>query len=162
MIENLQHIVTAFRLDNTVKQVLYDNLPDLAAAPTRLAAFRPALEDSHLRALLESITGAGIHHITHTNEELVVLWNNRVSQTSKVSGEQTSNENHEQNFGSLNVSYQLSTENTRVWQAHDRFQIERGAAPPFKCVNPARALKDVKWRVTLNYGDILSVSHQND
>ena len=53
-IENLQRLVTAFRLDNTVKQVLYDNLSDLTADPRKLAAFHPSLQPAHLRALLET------------------------------------------------------------------------------------------------------------
>jgi alpha-glucosidase (family GH31 glycosyl hydrolase) len=149
-ISELQRIVAAFQLDNTVKQVLYDNLPEIATDPARLIAFRPVLQDSHLRALLETLTNAGIHHITHTNDEILVLWNNR-TKTSEVS----------EDVGNLKVGYQLSTEHTSVWQARDRFKAERGTVPPFKSFTPAREMKDMNWEITLKYGDVLAVSHRN-
>ena len=43
-------MVSAFHLENFSKLVLYENLPDLLANPAGLAAFRPVLEDAHLRA----------------------------------------------------------------------------------------------------------------
>ncbi|NUM45314.1 MAG: DUF5110 domain-containing protein [Anaerolineales bacterium] len=134
-LNELQRMVTAFRLENTAKQVLYNALPDLLADPARLAAFRPTLADAHLRALLETITGAGVHRVAHTNEEMVILWN---------TGTQ----------GALPLTYHLSTENTRAWQALNRFEVETGPVPAFKGFLPARDWARKVWEVGVRYGEV--------
>ncbi|GAB4580356.1 MAG: glycoside hydrolase family 31 protein [Anaerolineales bacterium] len=137
-LQALQALVAAFRLSPTVKEVLYHALPTLMADPARLAAFRPSLHPSQLRALLERLTRAGLHRVTHANEEVMVLWN------------------HSPHVG-MAPTYHLAVEHYRRWTSPNRFQLAGGPVPAFRGLFPARELKETHWEVGLRYGEVLEV-----
>ena len=134
--EKLEMMVQAFRMDNTSKQVLIDSIPGILTDPELLAAFRPALSEGQMRALLEVLIKAGIEHITHTQEEVFFLWNNTEDRR---------------------ITSQVSTERYRSWLAKDRFQLEAGIVPKFLDYRVRQDLTDTNWTAMLHYGTSLSV-----
>ncbi|MCB9134696.1 MAG: DUF5110 domain-containing protein [Anaerolineales bacterium] len=135
----LQKIVTAFRLENWAKGALFYNLADLAAHPEKIAAYRAVLEKSQLLALLETLTGAGLHRITHTNEELVILWNNKTGPDT------------------VPLTYHFSAEQMRVWAAEEHFRVDRGEVPAFQGFTVARDWAEMIWEIGVAYGDVVEV-----
>lgn len=130
-------LLRSFRLSNYTKEAMLAHVQSITADPSALAVFKPALEKAHLRALLETITGAGIDHITNAGEELVILWNNR-----------------EESF----VAYQLSQQNWIVPHPGLRFQLEKDFLPKFKAFRPGRDFPADQTHLQINYGDLLSLS----
>ncbi len=78
VLSTCQKLVTAFRMDSWKKQSLFHQLSTLVENPAALAHYALALSESQMRALLETITGAGYHQTPTrlTNEEEILFWNN--------------------------------------------------------------------------------------
>ena len=74
--ENFLSLLRAFRLASYAKQALDTNAQEIIADPTKLAAYKPVLTESQMRALLELLTGAGVDHLTNAGPERLILWNN--------------------------------------------------------------------------------------
>lgn len=116
-LDALYKLVSRFRMNTDGKKLLADQLSEILNDPGNLARFLLVLAPSHLRALLETLTGCGIERSTCTGEEIWVLWNNR-------------DDKH--------FRYLISSEQPHVWLARDRFFLEKGVAPSFKVVRTAK------------------------
>ncbi len=112
----LGKLVKAFRLGSYAKWALAARFGDMLTDPGVLATYLAVLSKAQLRALLETLTSAGVEHITTAGEELIVLWNN-----------------HQNN----DVRYERSTEQTRVYDMAQRFHLEKSPLPRFKAIRPA-------------------------
>jgi len=132
-----QKMARAFRMNNSGKQVLYLNLPEILEDPERLAAFRPALTTAQMRALLEVITGAGLHHFAHTGVETLVLWNNAQNPDAR---------------------YQFAVEHFKRWLHKKRFSLEEGVVPEFKAFLPGQLMEDDRWSLDFQYGRLLTLT----
>jgi hypothetical protein len=65
-----------FRLENWTKAEMKVGLPEIVQSPGLLARYLPVLSESQQRALLETITGAGVHQTDSTGSPLILVWNN--------------------------------------------------------------------------------------
>ena len=68
-----------FRMESWSKQGLLQILPDVLHNPALLGKFAPVMTESQLRALMETITGAGMDYTDAHGEPLIVLWNNHTN-----------------------------------------------------------------------------------
>lgn len=75
-IEACLKLIRNFRLETNAKSSLAADLPRLIDQPQGLGRFASILAPVQMRALLETITGAGIDTTDSTGEQLVVMWNN--------------------------------------------------------------------------------------
>lgn len=77
ILDTCQKLVSSFRMESWTKRRLFNQLPNLVANPAGLAHYQLELSASQMRALLETITGAGYHRSpTRTSDdEQIVLWN---------------------------------------------------------------------------------------
>jgi len=95
--------------------------------------YQSSLRDSQLRALVETLTGTGIHAIDHIGKpEYFILWNN-----------------HER----PDFRYQLSVSNGDSW--FHQFRAEHGVVPRFKIIDQAE-IQVSPWTLTLNACDVLT------
>jgi alpha-glucosidase (family GH31 glycosyl hydrolase) len=132
----LKTMVGVFHMNTTAKEALNMQLANVLADPMLLAAYRPGLKERQMRAMLEVICEAGLHHVTHASQEHVLLWNRNRRE---------------------DVRYQLSREHLHRWLPAERFQLEQGQAPDFRGWTAESEFKDTRWRLRLDYGDMLSV-----
>lgn len=136
-------LLKAMHAEVGLKTSLHYELAQILAQPARLAAFRSALSDIQMRALLEVITGAGVDHHANTGEELLLVWN--AAPDDKV-------------------RFSLTWENRRSWDFHRRFLLEDGSLPGFHCWRPAQdfvvhepsahAASPNPWSLILDYHGI--------
>jgi alpha-glucosidase (family GH31 glycosyl hydrolase) len=134
--EKVYALLRAFRLASYTKEAMYANLGAICEDPAALAAYKASLTDSQLRAMLETITGAGIEHIKNAGEELIILWNNR-----------------QEPFASL----QLSQETWFVPHPSLRFQHEKGILSKFKVFRPGREFLSNHTQLEITYGNLLNL-----
>jgi hypothetical protein len=135
-VSQLKSMVSAFDIDNTGKQVLYESTPAIAENADRLSAFRVLLSPRQMQALLEVAMEAGVHNISHTNEHALLMWNRK---------------------GDPAVTYEISREHYRRWLSSERFQTEKDRVPPYKGFLINEDLKETRWYLTLRYGEFLTV-----
>jgi hypothetical protein len=72
-------LVRTFHLDTFTKSDLAYWLPDIIEDPRKLGRYVPSLTAAQARALMETITGAGLDCTGSTGKKRVVLWNNSVN-----------------------------------------------------------------------------------
>ncbi len=84
-LETCRRLVTTFRMESWQKQRLFGQLATLVAHPQRLAQYELSLTTSQLRALAETLTGAGYHRRAerHSTGEAIILWNNTGSDAAQ-------------------------------------------------------------------------------
>ena len=76
--KTLARMVKAFRSGNNTKDALQKRIAEILLNPNELAAFQIALTRSQMRALLETVTGAGVNQISNIGEEpYLIFWNNQ-------------------------------------------------------------------------------------
>ncbi len=128
-------LLKAFKAESWAKRSLYERLAELAGAEGNynlqpLLDEWAQLEPAHLQALVEVITGAGMVHLTNTDDELLVLWNNRRSP---------------------DVRYQ--------WYIKDhpfRSRTADGPVPRSSAIN-LTAVQPIKWKLKVDYAGLVSV-----
>jgi hypothetical protein len=93
--------------------------------------------------MLETLTGAGIEHITNTEEELIVLWNN--------------DENPD-------IAFLLSVEMLHVYASTERFHLEKGILARSHVYRPAEDFSIYPAVLQISYYDSLKIviTHQVD
>ena len=69
-------------IESYAKSIIFDLLPEIIKNPELLTRSRPTLTDNQLRALLEVITRTGVHRLTHTGDDAILLWNENPIQDS--------------------------------------------------------------------------------
>jgi hypothetical protein len=143
----LNQMLKAFRMGNNAKDAFRKRIPELLKNPNDLAAFQVAMTRSQLRAVLETITGAGVERIANIDEEpFLIFWNNQERQ---------------------DITYLASYEWLKVIPSQT-YYAERMVLPRFKVVrsNPEldenlpswlqkRGDPPACWQVS--YGDLLKV-----
>jgi hypothetical protein len=136
-------LLKAFRLASYAKHSLDTNTEAILADPSCLAAYQTVLSPSQMRALLETITGAGMEHLTNVRDKRIILWNNAQDPIAR---------------------YRLSVQQYHVYDPHKRFQVERGTIPNFKLFHPARDFQMGITQLDILYGDLLtlSISHSSE
>jgi alpha-glucosidase (family GH31 glycosyl hydrolase) len=139
----LQKMLKTFRLGTEAKSSIASRLVELISDPGLLATYQAVLTRSQLRAMFETLTGAGVEHITNTEEELIVLWNN--------------DENPD-------VTFLLSVEVLHVYTSSERYHLERGALPRSQVYRPAEDFSIYPAVVQVSYYDSLKIviTHQMD
>ena len=72
-------MVRSFPMNTWLKSRLDAQLPGLLDNPADLTDYELALKPAQIRALAETLTGAGVHRGSsrHSADELTILWNNR-------------------------------------------------------------------------------------
>ena len=133
----LMKLLKAFRCGSEAKRGLCVRLHEILADYEVLGAYRTALSDSQLRALLEVLFGAGVHVCEDTGEAFAVLWNNHEDQRTLV---------------------RWSQENRSTWDPQCRFRQEHGPAPRFARFALAQAASHGPFSLTLSYASLLAVN----
>jgi hypothetical protein len=132
----IQKFLRSFRLGTDSKKVLVTQTSALLENPERLANYQFILTPTQKRALLETITGAGVEEIRNIGEPLIICWNNEQIKL---------------------VGYEKAIERLYIYQPEFRFGMEKGKLPKFQVIHP-----DIDWGhdptvLTINYGGILKV-----
>jgi alpha-glucosidase (family GH31 glycosyl hydrolase) len=130
-------LLSAFRLASYAKQALAANATEIISNPSRLAAYLTSLSRSQMRALLETITGAGMEHLTNVREKRIILWNNAQDPIAQ---------------------YRQSVQQYHIYDPHERFQVEQGTIPSFKLFRPARDFQMGITQLDILYGNLLTLS----
>jgi len=133
----LAKLLKAFRCGSEAKRGLSLRLDEILVDFEALGAYRTALSDTQLRALLEVLLGAGMHVCEDSGEAFAVVWNNREDQRASV---------------------RWSVENRRTWDPQRRFRQEHGPAPHFARYPLAVAAGDGPVSLTLAYGSLLALN----
>ena len=123
-------LLRTFRLESMAKQAIAEKLPQIIENPALLAAFRTDLTNVHLRALLETITGAGVSRITSTGDEEIILWNNAANPAMR---------------------FQLAVHQTHVWDIQKRFALEDDPLPAFRAIHPLTEFGENRWALHVDY-----------
>ncbi|MCM8621035.1 MAG: DUF5110 domain-containing protein [Candidatus Accumulibacter sp.] len=135
-IPTLMKLLKAFRCGSEAKRGLYVRMHEILADFDVLGAYRTALSDSQLRALLEILSGAGVHVCEDTGESFAVVWNNLDDQR---------------------IIVRWSLENRGTWDPQQRFRQEQGPAPRFAHFRLAQAASNGPCNLTLAYGALFAV-----
>jgi hypothetical protein len=135
-IPTLRKLLRDFRCGSEAKRGLSVRLHEILADFDVLGAYRTALSDSQLRALIEILSGAGVHVCEDTGEAFAVVWNNR---------------------DDPRIIVRWSLENRGTWDPQQRFRQEQGPAPRFAHFRLAQAASHGPCSLTLAYGSLLAV-----
>lgn len=136
--KTVQRLIEQFHLQTTAKSAIVRLLDDVLADPARLLPFATVLRPAHWRALLEVITGAGIHTIEHLdNPPKLLIWNNEERE---------------------DVRYRLVARERGMWSAEGSYRGEGGIAPRFHWLVPGEAFPQSDWETTILYDDLHQVS----
>ncbi|MCQ1551294.1 MAG: DUF5110 domain-containing protein [Candidatus Accumulibacter phosphatis] len=135
-IPTLMKLLKAFRCGSEAKRGLYVRMHEILADFDVLGAYRTALSDSQFRALLEILSGAGVHVCEDTGESFAVVWNNLDDQR---------------------IIVRWSLENLGTWDPQQRFRQEQGPAPRFAHFRLAQAASNGPCSLTLAYGALFAV-----
>lgn len=138
-LESCINLLNHFRLETYTKSGIVDLLPEIIQNPELLARSRPTLKDSQLRALLETITRAGVHRYWHTGEDTILVWN----------------ENPIQN--SFPVTYHLTVNQLGHGHYDHPYHYESGPVPNFKVFHPSEQFRQNPWELSVIYGNVLTV-----
>jgi hypothetical protein len=76
----VQKLLHHFRMETWTKARMAVDLEPMIAEPSRLGRFLPHLTESQMRAMMETLTGAGVDITSSTGEPLVVVWNNHADE----------------------------------------------------------------------------------
>jgi len=127
-------LVAAFHLETATKALLAERMQAIIQDPSLLAGFAATLKAGQMRALLDVISGAGVHESAGSGESHILLWNNHA------------NPEH---------TYQLSVDQTYVWKASERLRVERGPLPRFKVFQPRIDFQSNTWSLRVDFGGLL-------
>ena len=135
-LQTLERMLDAFRLQTSARMGIAAQLPEIVDDLSLLVRYAVTLQESHLRALLETILDAGVERNDHSGEEKIVFWNNN---------------------NDARVTYRLSVERRQRWMPEDRFEAREGVAPRFGVILPAEQIPDSNWQLSLNLGPLHTV-----
>ncbi|HNB68312.1 TIM-barrel domain-containing protein [Accumulibacter sp.] len=133
----LARLIAAFRCASEAKRALAVRLDEIVADFTILGAYRTALSDGQLRAMLETLTGAGLHQTQASGENLRIVWNRHAD---------------------ARLTLRWSIENRTTWDPYRRYRQEAGPAPRFAEYRPLT--HPGAWQLSLHYGTLLAVSER--
>ena len=137
--ERLARMLRSFKLLTVLKDVLLARLDEIRADPSVLAEYALHMTPSQRRALIEVITGAGMHRLDVPFEApRVLLWNPQPGP---------------------GVRYAATQTDRRHWAGRQRYQTQRGAIPTFAVFAPDPAAPD--WQVTAHFFDVLTLEEGN-
>ena len=140
-LEDCRRILSHFSMEAWTKAGLAQNLEGLAMAPEFLTKLRPVMKEAQLRALLETITRAGMHRVTEDGDDHLLIWN---------SG-----------------GYDLVEYDLNVIQLHRPYHFEghqydeAGAVPEYKLFNPPVQMHKNPWELRFRYGNVLELASGN-
>ena len=138
-IETCKRLLSNFRFESYAKMGLVDLLPEIITNPELLTRSRPSLTDNQLRALLETITRAGLHRINHVGDDHIILWNNNPIQDK------------------FPVTYHLTV--NQIWGFYDQpYHYEHGPVPEFKVFHPSSHFANNPWELRVSYGNVLTIN----
>lgn len=137
-LEWCKKLLKHFHLETYTKAGIVDLLPEIIQNPELLARTRPTLRDTHLRALLETISRTGVHRFCHTGEDTILLWNENPFQDS------------------FPVTYHLTVNQLFHGYYNHPYHYERGPIPKFKVFNPPIHFGHNPWELRINYGNVLT------
>jgi hypothetical protein len=130
-------LLRSFKMESWSKASLAEGLPDILQDPSRLARHLSQLSDSQLRALLETITGAGMEYTESTGDPLLVLWNNQ------------DNEHVKNVFSLARLSH--------FWMYQERYPWANETAPRFAAYRPGVEFgEDNPWVVQMDYYNLFT------
>jgi len=138
--ENCKKLLIHLPIESFTKSQMVDLLPEIIQNPELLARSRPTLTDTQLRALLETITRTGVHQITHSGEDTILLWNENPIQDS------------------FPVNYHLTVNQLFRGYYDHPFHYERGPIPKFKIFQPQLHFMENPWELRINYGNVLTIN----
>ena len=145
--KSLEKMLHAFRLGNHTKDAFLKRIPQIINDPYELASFQIALTRPQMRAILETITSAGVEKIDNIGEEpYLIFWNNQNRQ---------------------DITYLFSYEWKKVWPPKF-YDAEQGVLPKFQIIrsNPEAEQDLPQWMLErgeppalwqINYGNLLKV-----
>jgi alpha-glucosidase (family GH31 glycosyl hydrolase) len=134
-----KQLLDHFRLETLTKSGIVEYLPEIIKNPELLARPRPTLTDSHLQALLETITRSGVHRLTHSGDDNIILWNENPIQDT------------------FPVTYHLAV-NQLFWGYYDHgYHYESGPVPKFKVFHPPTQFGENAWELRVKYGNVLTI-----
>jgi alpha-glucosidase (family GH31 glycosyl hydrolase) len=139
ILKTCQRIFADFKIESFSKAAMLERMPEIISDPNLLCNTRPSVTDLQLRTLLETITRTGVHHITHTGDEKIILWNH----------------NHLQE--TFPVTYHLTI--NQLFQGHydHPYHYESGPVPEFKVFDPAVHFQNNPWELRIIYGEVLII-----
>ncbi len=139
LLATCERLLGNFRLESYAKMVIAEQMPEIIKEPALLARARPGLNDTQLRALLETITRTGVHRVNHIGDDHILLWNQNPIQDS------------------FPVTYHLTV--NQLWGFYDQpYHHEKGDIPAYKVLHPPTQFGKNPWELRVNYGDILTVT----
>ena len=139
--DRLRRMLAAFHMHTAAKKGIADDLEAIVDDPGRLASFAVDLSPSQRRALLETLTAAGVHYSESTGQPRAILWNNT---------------------GWEAVSYRFSRVTLHEHVSEKRFGAESGIVPRFRSFQLDELADGLAWELSLFYGDLTVVSFDGD
>ncbi len=137
--ERVREMLRAFRMLTPLKSVLIERLDDLRADPGALADYALHMTPSQQRALIETITGAGLHRIDAPfATPHVLLWNPQPGPGAR---------------------YNATGADRNFWMGRERYHTQAGPIPAFTTFVPDADAP--KWRVTANFFDVLTLEERS-
>ena len=131
----LKKLVNSFRLGNDLKSEIFTRSAEIAANPLLLATYQFALTCTQMRALVETLLGAGIEQYTKAGEELLIVWNNT---------------------GRKEFSWLISGERL-PWGAGEHYRLEQGNVPVFQAIRPGEEYQLKRWRHEFKFTTMIQV-----
>ncbi len=131
----LARLLAAFRCNSEAKRGLAVREDEILADFAALGAYRTALSDGQLRALLETLTGAGLHHTRASGESLSIVWNRHAD---------------------ARLTLRWSAEDRSTWDPYRRYRQEYGPAPRF--AEYRLAAHPGAGQLSLHYATLLAVT----
>jgi hypothetical protein len=128
----VRRLLAAFRMESWTRLELSRELAEVVSDPARLAKYAAAMQPSQIRAMMETITGAGMDYTESTGDPLIVVWNNH------------GDENVQHFYALARV--------THSWQHKEHYPSFNGPAPRFLAYKPkAEFGENNPWRMGMNY-----------
>lgn len=127
-------MLRSFKAPSSVKHAIETHMSAIVGDIRALLPYQSSLRDSQLQALIETLTGTGIHTIDHIGKpEYIILWNNQARPDFR---------------------YRISVSNGDSW--FHQFQAEHGVVPSFKVIDQAE-IQVKPWSLTLDFCDVLTM-----
>lgn len=135
-VEKAQGMLRHFRLETGTKASLAEQMAAIADDFSLLENYALPLRDSHRRALLETLTAAGMDVSPHGNQRRLILWNNDANPA---------------------ITFSLNGFNELRWHSHRLYRPEGGIVPPQHILSEQELATLGRWQCTLHYKTVLSV-----
>ena len=131
-LEQLRRMLTTFRMESWSKHQLLNQLAEVLDDAGLLVRYSAIMRPSQIRAMMETITGAGIDYTESTGDPLVVVWNNN---------------------NNANVTHQFSLARLHhFWRQKERYPWYNKTAPRFQSYHPkAEFGEGNSWYAQLSY-----------